>query len=333
MLNPQLNRQGRLVHLLSTEGLSRALLTALLDAADRHVGPHAGMQAEPAATLAHWQVAMWREDRAQAFGQPVHTDDAAAEGDGAAELPHDDSPARLAHAAALLGAQVVMWPGNMPPSDTPPSSTSAMSPDLLIMRHTGSGAAHWVARRTLGPRHIINAGDGAHEDPVAGLTMVAALRRALPDLTALTITLVGNLNASAAGRSCLHILTTLGVPEVRLATPPTLAPEVSGALGVQSYVDVDAALAGADVVVVLPRAATHGDPSRQLSANEYRAQYGLSGARLAAACAGAVVLLAPGLDHGVEVAGDLAPATPLSLSPWGDAVSLAILQTLIEGEA
>ena len=368
MLNPQLNRQGRLVHLLSTEGLSRALITALLDAADQRVGADGRLTAASDASLAQWQVAVWCEAGVEGLGEGARLVDGPA-GDALPGLLRGDSVSRLARAATFLGATLAHWPsdggvfaqpimpidahsaagtaapiasGPFQPASAWPAPITGVSitgasitsnplvPDVLVMRHRASGAAHWAARRTPGPRHIVNAGDGTHEDPVSGLTLVAALRRALPDLTALTVTLVGNLNASAAGRSCLHILTTLGVPEVRLATPPTLAPEVSAALGVQSYVDVDAALVGADVVVVLPMASAHGNPSRRLATCEYRAQYAMSRARLSVACPGAVVLLADGLEQGVEVADDL---VPLALNDWGEAVSLAVLQTLIEGEA
>lgn len=325
MLNPQLNRQGRLVHLLSTEGLSRALLTALLDAADRRMGSDGRLRADSDIPLSHWRVALWREEGAALPRDGLGAGGAVAGREDDPAQSREHSMSRLADAAALLGARVEQWPTDHPAPDIPAPSDL----DLLVMRHRASGAAHWAARRTPGPRHIVNAGDGAHEDPVSGLTMVAALRRALPDLTALTVTLVGNLNASAAGRSCLHILTTLGVPEVRLATPPTLAPEVSAALGVQAYVDVDAALVGADVVVVLPMAPAHGQSSRHLSACEYRTQYGVSRARLTAACPAAVVLLADGLESTLEVADDV---RPLPLDDWGRAVSLAVLHTLVEGE-
>ncbi|WP_336731814.1 aspartate carbamoyltransferase [Achromobacter ruhlandii] len=301
MLNPQLDRRGELIHLLTTEGLPRRHVERLLDAA-------AGFAAGQAPAVA-------------ATGLPVFLG-----------LPAGDTDLRQGFeaAAARLGLRpVALADGTGPGADAgvdrghgvgagdPPAAdnAAALSPaavaaglpaGILALRHPASGAAVCAAAAAAPGLRILNAGDGAHADPLPALARVQAMLRAGRDLTNLAVALVGDIRHSAVARSLIHVMTTLGVPEVRAAAPRPLLPDGLPQLGVRACATLHECLAGADVVIVLPLRAERMSGALLPSAREYAAGHGLTTARLAVARPGALLLPAAPLTPGIEVDGDIA---------------------------
>src|SRR5262249_7553614 len=124
----------------------------------------------------------------------------------------------------------------------------AMQPDVLVMRHSASGAAHYVAQRTRA--HVVNAGDGTHEPPTQALLDAFTIRRQKGKLAGLTVAICGDVLHSRVARSNAHLLTVAGAT-VRFAAPRTLMPVEVGGLGVTVFDRIEPALEGADVVVML----------------------------------------------------------------------------------
>lgn len=274
MLNPQLDRRGELIHLLTTEGLPRRHVERLLDRARGHA---AGTMADlPAA------------------GSPVFLC-----------LPDDAAADRDAFAAAA--ARLSLLPVALDPQagDSLAETVTALAPGLLVLRHAASGAAHCAAAHAAPGLRILNAGDGCHADPLPALALVQAMLDARQDLTNLAVTLVGDIRHSRVARSVIHAMTTLGVPEVRAAAPRTLLPDGLPQLGVRACASLREGLQDADVIIVLPLRVEGISGALLPSAREYAHTHGLTPDALAAARSDALLLPAGALTPGIETDGDV----------------------------
>ncbi|MFN2495011.1 MAG: aspartate carbamoyltransferase catalytic subunit [Pseudonocardiaceae bacterium] len=181
---------------------------------------------------------------------------------------------------------------------------AAMGADCVVVRHPASGAAHRIAEWV--PAHVVNAGDGTHEHPTQALLDAATLRERLGPLDGRRITIVGDVLHSRVARSNVFLLTTLGA-HVHLVAPPTLLPFKVENWGVADRAvtvghDLDAALPGADAVMVLRVQAERMHGGFFPSVREYSLRYGLSEARLALLPEHAVVLHPGPVLRGMEIA-------------------------------
>src|SRR5436309_9818911 len=124
----------------------------------------------------------------------------------------------------------------------------AMGIDLIVVRHSSSGAPHLLARHVR--CGIINAGDGAHEHPTQGLLDIFTIRRIKGRLENLTVGLVGDIAHSRVARSNIHGLLKLGA-RVIVCGPSTLVPPTISRLGVEISCRLDDILPRCDVINVL----------------------------------------------------------------------------------
>ncbi|HEX6062183.1 MAG TPA: aspartate carbamoyltransferase, partial [Candidatus Limnocylindria bacterium] len=129
---------------------------------------------------------------------------------------------------------------------------TALGGDVIVMRHSASGAPYFVAERT--DAAVINAGDGWHAHPTQGLLDAYTLRGALGDLAGKRIVIVGDITHSRVARSDIDALVPLGAT-VTLSGPPTLVPSAwrcgMTPRGTSYEPDLDRALDGADAVIAL----------------------------------------------------------------------------------
>lgn len=276
MLNPQLDRRGELAHLLTTEGLPRRHVERLLEMAR---GYAATDDAPPSA----------------APEMPVFLC-----------LPDTDAADREAYAVAAASLSMLPVPLDAQAGQALAETVAGLAPGVLVLRHPQSGAAHCAAAHAAPGLRVLNAGDGRHADPVPALALTQAIGDAKPDLTSLVVTLVGDIRHSRVARSIIHLLTTLGVPEVRAAAPRTLLPDGLAQLGVRACATLFEGLSDADVVIVFPLNVEDLSGAQLPSAREYAHTHGLTAAALAAAKPDVLLLPAGGLAPGVEVDGDIA---------------------------
>ena len=124
----------------------------------------------------------------------------------------------------------------------------AMSPDMIVLRHSSSGACDLLAR--VCRSRIINAGDGMHEHPTQALLDAFTIRHHKQRIAGLKVAIVGDLLHSRVLRSNVLLLTKLGA-DVWVCGPPTLVPVGVERLGVHVTTSVDEAVEGADVVMLL----------------------------------------------------------------------------------
>jgi aspartate carbamoyltransferase catalytic subunit len=206
---------------------------------------------------------------------------------------------------------------------------NAMHPDAIVIRHAASGAVQLIADKVDCP--VLNAGDGQHEHPTQGLLDALTIRRAKGDFGKLTITICGDILHSRVARSNIHCLTTLGA-DVRVCAPPALMPAGIEAMKVASFHDFDAALDGADVVMMLRLQQERMSGQFIPSPREYRHLYGLTLERLAKAKPDALVMHPGPMNRGVEIdstVADLAGRSAITTQvEMGVAMRMACLDVL-----
>ncbi|MDH4228802.1 MAG: aspartate carbamoyltransferase catalytic subunit [Nitrospirota bacterium] len=205
----------------------------------------------------------------------------------------------------------------------------AMNVDTVVIRHAAAGAPQLLAENL--QSHVINAGDGAHEHPTQGLLDLFTMRRALGRVKGLTVVIVGDIAHSRVARSGLIGLTKLGA-HVRLVGPPTMIPmgierlaETPGSVRVGH--DLDAALAGADVLMPLRLQLERQGAPLFPGKREYALRYGIDQRRLSLA-PGAIVMHPGPINRGVEIAHDVADgerSVILGQVTHGVAVRMAVL--------
>jgi aspartate carbamoyltransferase catalytic subunit len=209
----------------------------------------------------------------------------------------------------------------------------AMSPDLIVIRHGTPGVPHFLARNL--KAGVINAGDGAHEHPTQALLDALTIRQRLGRLEGLRVAITGDIAYSRVVRSNIWLLGKMGA-RVVLCAPPTLLPPRISEMGVEVTTDFDAALEGADVVMMLRMQLERQGTSLFPSSREYFKRYGLTLSRLARAKPGAIVMHPGPMNRGVEIASDVADSPRsviLAQVANGVAIRMAVLYLLATGRA
>jgi aspartate carbamoyltransferase catalytic subunit len=211
----------------------------------------------------------------------------------------------------------------------------AMHTELFVVRHRESGAAHLIARHVPDHVHIINAGDGRHAHPTQALLDVFTIRRHKGPIENLRIAIVGDILHSRVARSEIHALTTLGAAEVRVIAPRTLLPTAVERLGVHPYTDLEAGLAGVDVVVMLRLQRERMTGALLSSEQEYFNLYGLTPERLALAKPDAIVMHPGPMNRGLEIDSAVADGPQSVILPqvtYGIAVRMAVMTLIMGGQ-
>jgi aspartate carbamoyltransferase catalytic subunit len=206
----------------------------------------------------------------------------------------------------------------------------AMTPDVIVVRHSSAGAANFLARTC--HSRIVNAGDGAHEHPTQALLDALTVRQAKGRLAGLRVAIVGDVLHSRVARSNVHLLTKMGA-QVTLCGPPTLLPQsFSGSVALSWR--FDEAIEGADVVMMLRLQQERMTSAFISTLREYHAEYGLTMARLKHAKKDVIVLHPGPLNRGVEIASEVADSKSsriLDQVTNGVAVRMAVLYLLLGG--
>lgn len=210
----------------------------------------------------------------------------------------------------------------------------AMSPDVIVVRHSAAGAPHQLAR--ICRAGIVNAGDGAHEHPTQALLDALTIRDRKGRIEGLKVAIIGDILHSRVARSNIHLLTKLGAT-VHVAGPGTLVPFEFAELveeGVVVEPRIEGALEGADVVMILRIQRERQTSAFFPSMREYAVHYGLNLKRLGGAATDAIVMHPGPMNRGIEIASDVADgARSLILDQVtnGLAVRMAVLYLLVGG--
>jgi aspartate carbamoyltransferase catalytic subunit len=206
----------------------------------------------------------------------------------------------------------------------------AMNPDMIVIRHSSSGAPHFLARHCTSA--IVNAGDGAHEHPTQALLDALTLRQKKGRLKGLRVAIVGDILHSRVARSNLWLLTKMGA-HVTLCGPPTLIPP-----GIESLAPVthriEEAIEGADAIMMLRVQLERMTGGFFPSLREYHQRFGLTLERARKARKDVLILHPGPMNRGVEIASEVADgpySVILDQVTNGVAVRMAILYLLLGG--
>jgi len=207
----------------------------------------------------------------------------------------------------------------------------AMSPDMIELRHSSSGACHLLSR--ICRSAIINAGDGMHEHPTQALLDAFTIRERKKQLKGLKVAIIGDLLHSRVLRSNIQLLTKMGA-QVWVCGPPTLIPTDVRKFGVIPTSSVDEAVTDADVVMLLRIQLERMEGAYFPSLREYFRVFGMTEARLRQAKPDVMIMHPGPMNRGVEIASEVADgpySVILDQVANGVAVRMAVLYLLAGG--
>ncbi|MEJ6007862.1 MULTISPECIES: aspartate carbamoyltransferase catalytic subunit [unclassified Roseateles] len=315
--NPQLNKHGELVHLLSIEGLPQANIHQILDTAgsflsvnDREVKKVPLLRGKSVFNLFFENSTRTRT-----------TFEIAAK-----RLSADVLNLDIARSSTAKGETLLDTVANL----------SAMHADMFVVRHSESGAPYLIAQHCAPHVHVVNAGDGRHAHPTQGLLDMYTIRHFKKDFRNLTVAIVGDIVHSRVARSDIHALNILGVPEIRAVGPKTLVPGDLKDMGVRVCHDMAEGVRGADVIIMLRLQNERMSGGMLPSAGEFFKNFGLTPEKLALAKPDAIVMHPGPINRGVEIASTVADGAQSVILPqvtFGIAVRMAVMSILAGNEA
>src|SRR5664280_1290894 len=179
----------------------------------------------------------------------------------------------------------------------------ALNADFIIIRHSASGAPHFLSRVL--DAHVINAGDGAHEHPTQAMLDAFTIREKKGRIAGLNVTILGDILYSRVARSDIWALTKLGA-NVTLCGPSTLVPKTFEQMGCRITHDMDEAIRDADIINLLRIQHERQRKTMFPSIGEYTTLFGLNKARLAKTKPDALVMHPGPVNRGVEIDSEIA---------------------------
>jgi len=305
----QLDDDGKLRHFLSIEGLARERLIEILDTAESFSG--IGEKATRKVPLLRGKTVanLFFENSTRTRT----TFELAAK-----RLSADVLNINVSVSSASKGETLLDTLRNL----------QAMQCDMFVVRHSASGAAHFIAAHVEPHISVINAGDGQHSHPTQAMLDMFAIRHHKRDFSQLKVVIVGDILHSRVARSQIHALNILGAGQIVAVGPKTLLPTSARDLGVTIEHDLDRALIDADVIMGLRLQRERMRSALLSSEEEYFHTYGLSEKRLKIAKPDAIVMHPGPTNRGVEIEASVADGPQsiiLEQVTGGIAVRMAIM--------
>ncbi|WP_428353289.1 aspartate carbamoyltransferase catalytic subunit [Methyloprofundus sp.] len=316
-MNLQLNSKGKLQHFLSIEGLEKNLLIEILDIA------------ESFADISEQQVKKFPLLRGKTIVNLFFENSTRTRATfelAATRLSADILSMNIATSATSKGESLLDTIRNL----------EAMQVDMFVVRHSLSGAAHFIAEHAAPHVSVINAGDGQHEHPTQAMLDMFTIRRAKQQFAGLRVAIVGDILHSRVARSQIHALNILGAEEVRVIAPKTLLPTQVESLGVSVYHDLSAGLKNVDVIIMLRLQKERMNSALLPSESEYFKCFGLSDDKLKIANKDAIVMHPGPINRGVEISSSVADGPQsviLQQVTNGIAVRMAVMSMAMQSSA
>jgi len=312
----QLTESGRLKHFLTISGLSKALLTEILDTADSLIEVGERQIKKVPLLRGKTVVNLFFE----ASTRTRSTFELAAK-----RLSADVLNININTSATSKGESLSDMLRNL----------EAMASDMFVVRHAQSGAAHFIAESVTPGVAIVNAGDGWHAHPTQAMLDMLTIRQNKGQFEGLKVAIIGDILHSRVARSQIRALNTLGVDEVRVIAPNTLLPTQVQSLGVTVFNDLEQGLDDIDVIIMLrlQKERMHGAllPSEQ----EYFELYGLTQEKLKCAKPDAIVMHPGPINRGVEIESEVADGPQsviLDQVTNGIAIRMAVMSMTMSGQ-
>lgn len=313
MIEPQIDSQGKLRHLITLEGLGRERIIDLLDTAEtlritaeRPVNKLPILRGRTVVNL---------------FFEPSTR-----------------TRTSFELAAKRLSADVVNF-------DVSASSTQkgeslldtlrtleAMRCDLFVIRHQENGMPEYLAKQAAAGVAIVNGGDGNHAHPTQGLLDAFTIRRHKRDFSNLVVAIIGDIFHSRVARSDIHALNTLGVGELRIAGPVNLLPSNAHSMGCRVFDKMENAIKDCDVIIMLRLQKERLPAALMASEEDYARDWRLDRERLALAKADAMVMHPGPMNRNIEITGEVADGPQsviLQQVSNGIAIRMAVMVKLL----
>ena len=314
----QIDENGNLRHLLTLQGLDKSLLLEILDDAGQYL-------TEPGSLPAHSQALAGRTVANLFFEPSTRTRasfDLAGKRLGADVLNLDVNTSSRKKGESILDTIYTL---------------EAMQADIMVVRDASAGVPAFIARHVQPHVSILNAGESDVSHPTQGLLDMLTIRQAKGAFENLAIAIVGDIRHSRVAMSAYHALSTLGVGELRLISPPVLAPDEDKVKGARIVHTLAEGLRDADVVMALRiQRERIGNLDGIPGIDEYFANYGVSHDSMKAAKPDAIVMHPGPMNRGIEIEGSLADGPRSVITKQvrnGVAIRMAVLDRVAKAMA
>ena len=318
MHNPQLNQHGELQHLITLEGLPKAIINRILDTAasfvsvsDREVKKVPLMRGKSVFNLFFENSTRTRTTFEIASKR----------------LSADVINLNISASSTAKGESLLDTIDNL----------SAMHADMFVVRHSQSGAPYLIAKHLTETKqdhvHVVNAGDGRHAHPTQGLLDMYTMRHYKQDFTKIKVAIIGDIVHSRVAKSNIAALKTLGCQDIRAIGPESLLPKDLNVMGVKIYNNIEEGLEGVDVVMTLRIQKERMEAHQIPQGDEFFKRWGLTKERLQLAKPDAIVMHPGPMNREVEIASDVADgeqAVILKQVTFGIAVRMAVMSYVLE---
>lgn len=308
----QLRADGSLRHLLTLDGLPRAMLERLLERA-RHYARPLGARAARSNTLDGVTVATL-------FTEPSTRTRVSFEL-AARRLGADVASVEVQLSSRLKGESML---------DTV-ATLEALHVDVFVLRDAEANVPDLVAT-AVGPHvSVLSGGAGSRSHPTQGLLDALTVLERKGRIEGLSIAIVGDVRHSRVARSAMHVFRALGVSELRIVAPSALMPDAHEFSGCTRYGDIERGIADCDVVMMLRIQKERMTAAAIPSAAEYFAEWGLTPRRLALAKPDAIVMHPQPMNRGVEIDSAVADGPQSAIRDQvrhGVAVRMAVLEAV-----
>ncbi|MGB5489504.1 MAG: aspartate carbamoyltransferase catalytic subunit [Woeseiaceae bacterium] len=306
----QLDANGNLRHLLTLKGLSKELLADILDDAGKYLtapgDPPARSQTLAGRTVANLFFEPSTRTRASF--------DLAARRLGADVLNLDVNTSSRKKGESILDTIYTL---------------EAMQVDVMVVRDASAGVPAYIARHLLPHVSILNAGESDVSHPTQGLLDVLTMRQRKGNFENMVVAIVGDIRHSRVAMSASQALSTLGVGELRLISPPVLAPDPEAVPGAIIVNNLSEGLRDADVVMALRiQRERIGNLDGIPGIDEYFANYGISHESMKVAKGDAIIMHPGPMNRGIEIEGSIADGPNSVITQQvtnGVAVRMAVL--------
>jgi len=310
----QLDRNGRLRHLITLDGLDAGLMRELLERAQDYLCLP-GQLPPRGGDLRGWTVA-------NLFAEPSTRTRASFEL-AALRLGADALNLDVMLSSRVKGESIL---------DTI-YTLQAMQVDVFVIRDAEPGIIEFVARHVEDHVSVISGGEAHLSHPTQGLLDALTIQQSKGGFRDLVVTIVGDIRHSRVARSAHCALGGLGVAELRLVAPEEMMPDKGEFAGAVRYQSFDAALERADVVMMLRIQRERIAEIATTNLKSYHEQYGLTAARLARARPEAIVMHPGPMNRGVEISSEVADGPQSVIRRQvsnGVAIRMAVLAHLAE---
>jgi aspartate carbamoyltransferase catalytic subunit len=296
-------------HLLGIEGLSPHEITGLLDLAEEFVTLNRQVEKKRTTLRGRTQINLFFE----ASTRTQSSFELAGKRLGADVMNMSVAQSSIKKGETLIDTALTL---------------NAMHPDILIMRHSASGAVELLAKKV--DCSVVNAGDGTHEHPTQALLDALTIRRNKGRIERLTVAICGDILHSRVARSNIILLNAMQA-RVRAIGPSTLLPAAAERLGVEVYRDMKQGLKDVDIVMMLRLQRERMNGSFVPSVQEYFHFFGLDETKLRYAKPDALVMHPGPMNRGVEISTSVADGAQSLIREqveMGVAVRMAVLEAL-----